>query len=1304
MGLFDLGTKQEKPGPGYFTGFVQSTISSIPELFGMDPAAEVEAWRRGHPISGFTTQLLGTSVPYIGWAKGAKAIPLIENSVQALAAGGRLARAPIATRAAQEVVRFAPFEAARVGIASSVGGEPFGEQLLQSGLNLGFGAGVGGLIGAVESAGKTLPQRSLADIAPTVDGGAPLQIRLRQLRTALEQGEVTDALAAQSRFANWLVDSRTELPGPRQRHVAAIEGEGGGDLARELERNFFRPDDVRTALSRNKETIIRQFTHSGKTGFKDQASWQAAATEAELAEDFPLMGQFFRIVEARTDKAVDRLDRISSKLTRVGDWSIGREVDGNYVVLRRLPEAPAEAKKAGYQEWMRPWLEQRAAGESTANVFKSFIRETGSDPRSIGSTMLYSALNKGLRPPPPRATRWLAFKTDDPSAFSKELRMWKRLDERYSSWLPADTVNYDAGGQILKIGHNRNKNLPFVEYTEMQRTGKLAKALEPLRGPVSEGLRDVVEHYLTPTLNQFARSPMANWVWSGAKDLYNAADLKTSDVMLGKRELKDVKDVVTTIWEGSRPTERAGLRGLINELDEAEVPQFYKLVAYRPDSLILDDFYAKGEISDRVYNTYKVVMATEAEVVGSLAATKKALGKSLPKGVRSLFPRKWEGSLKMGLTDEGGNLIAVADGNNVRAVELRAAQIEEALARENVTGLRRGKIWDGDHRNIPPELKTFVKKPQGVRGFKWDFGQFGTRQELIEELHRNIQAVYREEAQDAFDALFQGSMKQLGETDSRTFKALTERLNQLRGESGPITQLINRAVDPVLSPILGQGAAGKIVDATNAAFWHLQLGFANFAHPVTNLLGVFQTVLPELAFVMHGAPESKAAYYSYQLFRGQKAVGIMSALDPLKLMAKGTATLFGKDPQFLKFYGKATSEGVIDPKFLEEFAGQRSAQIMRMRDALRDKGKGLPEFIASLSAWMPSASERLARSVAFSTAYATGRDLLGLTDDALYLFAKRFTERTMYNYAMADRSMVLTSPVGRLFGSMKNWVTHYISNMMLYAGEATRGNMAPLAWQMATTGVIGGIAAVPLLPTIANGYAEAVHEKNLLEALYAGVGQRGGDALYMGLPATLGVSFSSATSNPIRDANMLFSFAIWERAKALGRSVGTGFDHWQATGEHPGSSELARGALARAFAPKILYRGLQVYDNPGLESLTTGYPIIDEEVNPWNKALFVAGFQPTEIERGFVEFEALIKDRSEQQRRVARYGTALAQALKEGEAQEVENILGRALVDGLDIDKVLRSANARIDKDSKGMLERNFSAAQRQAYASIGER
>ena len=1265
-------------------GFIQSTLSSPLELFGLQPLPEVEKFRDAHKWSGLASEFAGTAVPYVGWAKVATKIKPLAKAVGALEANA--ATMPIRTRAAQEIVTFAPFEAARAGISIANGQDP-GEEAMQSIGNLALGGVVGGAIGAFSSAGKLAVDKNLAAIFPGIEVNQPLVFKIRQARDMIKAGGLPDEALAQNRLATMERQARLEIPDFQDAHVSGLKSTDGVDISRQVDMQFFRPSLIEKGNT--PELAIRPFAHLPKHGFVDEATWRGHEQIAGLPEGWVGEGQYFRFITASTESKAKTLRDTASKLTDVGNgFRIGKEADGNYVVLKDL--GPEKGLVRTYEDPVQG-LRQEAMKKN------GWLNPSGD---------LRTWYNAEAETP----GRWLAFKTDKPSYFSQEMKTWEDLDKRFESWLPKERVDFEEGGDVLKALATRERHLPYADYTELQNTGKLGEGLRGLMGPLGDNVAKGVNHYLTPTMNQFAKSKLASYIWGLGKDALDGADILSNQLFSGAAKETSGGGLMKAIFFGPK-AEQGGVDALLQKLTPKDVQDYYKIRG--KSDAAREELYRAGAISPETHEAFNAVEAMFAKVIESGNATRKVFGGGEVKLAAGYggIPHAWTGSLKQGITHkETGELIAVASADNARALELRVKKILEELGKEGEVNLTSGKIWNSAGNSPAPrdlqvwrESPFYAKESQNVRGWDHDFGEAGNLETLRTTIFRGLTSRLKDEAMTAFKGLSEQKLIQLAEIDPSLSRTLEKRISMLNGVEGPVTKAINDFVDPITSPILGKGGASKVVNAINGAFWHLQLGMGNVGHPINNMIGIFQTIIPEIAYVMGGHPERLNNLYTAQIVKGSRGFGVMSFLDPVKLMAAGIKETFKPEPGNFEFINRALRENVLDPKYLEEFGDQAAGRLSLKRLMKEGTPGAWVEAAKELSSFLPSASERFSRAIAFNTALKAGRDLLKLEGDALYGFAKKFTSRTMYSYSMSDRSLVLTSPAGMLFGSMKNWVSHYLANVFEYAGEAGRGNIAPLAWQMATTGLIGGVAAVPLLQPLAAGYAKAVEGENLLDWVYGGVNQRAGDAIMMGLPAVMGSSFSSATSNPIRDANMLFTFAHEERVKALGRSIGASIDNWQATGEHPASSEIARGAMARAVMPKAFYRGLQVYDNPGLKSLTTGYPIIDEPLGPWNKVLYTMGLQPAEIERGYLQFDTLMHEKEARQAAISRYGTALAEALTSQDTRLYDKVISGVLADGVDISSVTRSAMSRLDKADKGMLERNFGEAQMSAKM-IGER
>jgi hypothetical protein len=108
-----------------------------------------------------------------------------------------------------------------------------------------------------------------------------------------------------------------------------------------------------------------------------------------------------------------------------------------------------------------------------------------------------------------------------------------------------------------------------------------------------------------------------------------------------------------------------------------------------------------------------------------------------------------------------------------------------------------------------------------------------------------------------------------------------------------------------------------------------------------------------------------------------------------------------------------------------------------------------------------------------------------------------------------------------------------------------------------------------------------------------------------------------------------------------------------------------------------------------------------DQLNPWNKALFVAGFQPTDIERGYSTFEELLGDEEKEKKLVTALGVAMRTAMDQGDDAGVDSVFQRAQVSGLDVSRVMRSATARGKASDEDLLERNFTDQQRGAYERV---
>ena len=378
-------------------------------------------------------------------------------------------------------------------------------------------------------------------------------------------------------------------------------------------------------------------------------------------------------------------------------------------------------------------------------------------------------------------------------------------------------------------------------------------------------------------------------------------------------------------------------------------------------------------------------------------------------------------------------------------------------------------------------------------------------------------------------------------------------------------------------------------------------------------------------------------------------------------------------------FQKAGQEGVWDPRMVEEFVGKNAGQILNFKSVLKGD-QGYVEWMKNVSEFLPGMSEKFARGNAFAVGHIVGRDFMRLQEDALYTFAKEFTQNTMYLYGASDRARLITGPVGSLFGMFKNWQMHYMSQMLEYTGEGfLRGNWKPLLWQTGGTAAIGGAAGTPVWG-IADAMSEWMTDKSAMEHLFeawpaAGEDFTGvSDTVYLGLPALLGVSLQTSAASPgadpARDAGMLMSFVHWDRMKATGKAIGSAVEQFGATGNLPLDSDHVRQQFVRAFAPKtVLSWGA---GHSGCNPAEPRYRLstVQRSEGLGAAGVYVSRSTLAGFDLGYALQEKLWADQEARRTAVSAAGEAMAEAQEAGAWHEVHSIMERAMLQGLPMDSV----------------------------------
>ena len=113
-------------GGQFASGLAGEVMYAIPELFGFKAPRAQDQFRAEHPYVSFGASLLTDAIPYAGWFKASKSIKRFDTLVEGI---GDVNKAPFLTGALRTAARFAPIEAARVGVNAGFGSTPNSEMI-----------------------------------------------------------------------------------------------------------------------------------------------------------------------------------------------------------------------------------------------------------------------------------------------------------------------------------------------------------------------------------------------------------------------------------------------------------------------------------------------------------------------------------------------------------------------------------------------------------------------------------------------------------------------------------------------------------------------------------------------------------------------------------------------------------------------------------------------------------------------------------------------------------------------------------------------------------------------------------------------------------------------------------------------------------------------------------------------------------------------------------------------------------------------------------------------------------------------
>lgn len=1286
-----LGGEQAAPdAEGWVGGFAQSLGSALTGFWGKEEDPSVTQWNAANPVGGTIANVLGYGANLaggelaVGKMAASKSFPQLGKFLNAL---GDAEKAPVLTAAVKSVAKLAPVEGARIVSSLALGEKPIEDTLGEVAFDLGTTGVITGGFKALGEYGKK--SQKLSDIVKGADPVLPPQLQMRAAEEFLAKNTDNPELnnIVRNRLAQFQQAIRLEEPAQGARYVGELEGGGGKDINR-----LFR-----AGVSDN---LARYKFIKGLQGFDDVRGEDGVLTPA--------------------------MRRLQDTWDRTGFISLHKAAP--YIQFPRVAEAVTEKGAGSIQRAIQKDMQNVADG-----VYIS--REKN------GGMFVFAKKIEGNAGPGAK-DRWVLFKTDTPGKFLPGHDDWAQQIADRTAWAMGKDELVDTGSRAVDYLNKVTKQIPLVNYLGLgEQASKFAKITSTLAknsgiadvvGGAGEAFGNFANRYLTPTTYQFGKSPRANWLFGMSRAAYDQASKAAQEIMYGTRVVKG-----KNLFEASIGQVEGGagsIKARLDALDQNDLENIWQAWNEQWSAEMAQQAFGQGKFSEKALDFLTHMGKIDSDVVDQLKRTQELFGEKLftPMENHYMISRTWSGDWRIPVHNEDGNLVYMASGKTKASAERMADKIINETGRGWSSGtamladrsaespLALGGYID-DMKAHPDYLEAAkasdrirgVRKPNFMEERKNIGGYSGqevpwSKKELQDNIMSHLDQQQKYMAKLAVHNKFGAEFHRLAAEDPNAYNVFMDRLNDLEGKPGPIGQLQNALVDKVLSPVLGKNSATKIVNVSNQYMMHFNLGALNFGQGVLNALQFTQSVIPEVAFVMNAVPARLARYYSIWPVSGPDGFvrGAMHTFDPLRVMKQSIGEMSKPSEQLLSHFGRAASDGVISPRLIEDYLGENSLRIRDLKSSIKDGN--FSGWLKSLSETFIAGSEKLSRGNAFTVGHIVGRDFLGLADDQLYEFAKKFTHRTMYGYATVDRARVFTTPAGSALGLFKNWMTHYMGSMLEYTGEGLmRDNWTPLLWQLAGTTAVGGVAATGPAFYLADKFSHMASNKSLMDntyELFGGTSRENllsgslnanlSDAVFFGLPTLFGLSLSTKTQSPFaepaKDISYMFQLVYLDRMKALGKALGDATDHWASTGNSPLADPKIRAELARAVLPKTVYRTASVWEDNTIRSLNTYNPLYTD-VSIGERIAYATGLDPLYVERSQRVSNDLWADRQKMNERVKAYGQAFNAAQQERDYRTMQDVMVKAMAQGVDFSRVLKSASSLYHKQNTDMINRTFS-------------
>lgn len=1350
----------EQLGPTFtgldkLSGFALSAVESFPELFGIEPSDATMAFRASNPISGFASQAVGAFVPYLGAAKLARAAPVAGGFITGAETLGAARAGQVGKWAAGSAAEATVVEAARIGLG--VSGVPdaiyeattgrtaenrgASDLLLEGAFNIGGSAVLGGGLGAL--VGRFSRPTRFQDYHPDLAPDRPTNVRVRKLNEIIADAQNPDSsvnfpepeLARLSRERQTLIDINLEQAVPMTSTSGDTLRTPG--LYRVNQGKTFRPvigerknprggqygelssflNRARNWQSKGDLTTTRRLIvdPTGKGGYTTVAARdEVLAAVGKSREELGM--EALDVFTIQVKPGVGKRTGTSTPLPESPSPSLSPEQLTGRRLLSTDPVYNTGGSKDPNQARANSIQRRLSAGRAWNKVGDGWnlSREGGPD----GLFVMSKKVKGGLDPAP--GDEWLVLRTDNPGAFDpKSAQLQARVLK--SGYLPvAEELTpigsgmWDSGVNFQSLTAKNIGDAPVGSPTKPNALGRIQAA--------GREIGELGGDYLAPSAPGAARNPLANQAFQWIKNFEAYVETKVDTLMRGSRLLESDKSVGRQLL-GFKEVNTEGIDSMAKALSQESLDDIRFVLEGEIPADMLPDMMSRGLIGPEAVDFLNVLQkysddwTAELKLIGnhvtSESVVKMVADFQTRKGHYALS-RETPGAYRILLQDADGNIQGVAAGRSPLDAKERAAEIiVDASKRGKI--LTQGAFIDealADATQVA-KFKAAILKPGFMKnrgdllGYELQGKQL-TGSALSKLVEKNIKR--RENYLRDITMLEQmnPTLAQLDREAPNMAQFLRKRIAILNGDEGEFARAQNMIADKALALVglSGKDSASAIVRGTQKVLSDFQFGFANLVNPLQNLLGIFQTVLPEISFASRISLGSSRNYVSLPSFdEAGNLVGEVSMLSDVKLFysaMRNAAKPFGElDPMHQELVDQMIRERQLAPRFAEEQFGTNSALLANPRKAL-ESGEGFMEFFGAANRVLVTKSEEFNRVVALNAAYEIAK-MRGMNQGQMNVFTREFLSKTAFNYGTVDRATVFTTPVGSLLGTFKNWMFHYVANMLKYAGGG-KETLPALFWQTGATALLGGAAATPFVLPLVDGASKFLTDKSAMENLYAAVGEEGewmADGVIYGLPGSMGMSFASQIgspgADPERDATMMFSLAMSDRMRALGSGTKAAVAAYATTGESPFNDEGVRNNLVRALAPRTIYRAMAVGEDGAIKSMASGYDVA--RLGPGSGMAYALGFNPTELEKTYEVYNRVRNNQNKKKAMTQEFGKTIAQAWDTGDTQLAARVFARSQAVGIDSSAILRSAKARQNRSEETQLDFAASPEDEMDYA-----